>query len=716
MEPLVPAPAEPKAWQGDRKAEWIMMGKQKIPLEAWETIQGSAALDESGLRIQPDPDGFVRLQLKGETARMGGVSWTPEHYLIIDMLADMDAMTTVDIVFFKEHPSEEKEENVLNYHMIPTRRVKMAVQLDELASRRFFLPTLPGMLKGHVKGRPTSVSQMNRVEILIHPGYSRAFDSFRIYEIYLADALPDMTVIGEPMVDELGQWIQKDWNTKTHSVAELTAFLHEEYEKAKAGGNYPKGWSRYGGWLEKSFDATGYFHTHHDGRRWWLVDPDGYAFFSNGMCYGSRMGVHGFVDRMENLFAWLPEKDDPQYRDAWTTADQIAEFVKRNGKEAGRGRYMFNFARANMIRAFGAEGWWDAWVTINAARLKNWGFNTIGVGVNNYFDERVMDYLAKAEIPFVWTLKEFPQTTEKIFRDFPDVYAEEYAENSRIFARNQLAPFVGNPYMIGYFVNNEPEWKFQYINLAERAFAHPVRLASKNALIEWLKKKYTVIDALNAAWNRQYRSFEELYQPEEQLDASSPAAAADFAEMHAVLLQKYAEVPGEALHQVDPDHLNLGMRYGGAGPREMAGCEHYDIFSFNHYAPTVTESLDAGAGFRDMPMIIGEWHIGGGDKGLLSNGLLSAPSQEERGKACEYYMQGAIHHPNCVGIHYFEMNDQPLLGRFDGECMEHGVIDICNRPFEELAAHFRATAEKLYQIADGELEPTGVTGQIWRSR
>ena len=76
MEPLVPAPAEPKAWQGDRKAEWIMMGKQKIPLEAWETIQGSAALDESGLRIQPDPDGFVRLQLKGETARMGGVSWT----------------------------------------------------------------------------------------------------------------------------------------------------------------------------------------------------------------------------------------------------------------------------------------------------------------------------------------------------------------------------------------------------------------------------------------------------------------------------------------------------------------------------------------------------------------------------------------------------------------------------------------------------------------
>ena len=52
-----------------------------------------------------------------------------------------------------------------------------------------------------------------------------------------------------------------------------------------------------------------------------------------------------------------------------------------------------------MIRVFGADGWWDAWHKINTARLKRWGFNTIGVGVNNYSDERVMEYLEKAEIP-----------------------------------------------------------------------------------------------------------------------------------------------------------------------------------------------------------------------------------------------------------------------------------------------------------------------------
>ncbi len=692
------------------------MSKQTIQLEQWKFLQGTGVKDAEGLLAKPDAEGFIRLELTGEKSRMGGVSWTPEQYLVIDMLADMDAMTTVDVLFFKEKPLEEGERNTLNYHMIPTRRVKMVLKLDELASRRFFLPTLPGTLKGHSNGRPTSIEEINRIEILVHPGYSHYFNSLRLYEIYLADELPDMTVIGEPMVDELGQWIQKDWNTKTHSVEELVTYLHSEYEKAKEGASYPEGWSRYGGWLDKKFDTTGYFHTHYDGRRWWLVDPDGYAFISNGVCYGSRMGVHGFVDRMENLFSWLPAKDDPEYRDAWTTADQIAEFVKRNGAEAGKGRYMFNFARANMIRAFGADGWWNAWVTINAARLKNWGFNTIGVGVNNYFDEHVMEYLAKAEIPFVWTLKEFPQTKEKIFRDFPDVYAEEYAENSRIFAENQLSPFVGNPYMIGYFVNNEPEWKFQYINLAERTFAHPSHLATKDALIGWLKEKYGTVSALNAAWNRQYAAFEDLLKPEEMLDTSSEAAAEDFAQMHAVLLEKYAQVPGDALHKVDPNHLNLGMRFSSVSEREMAGCECYDVFSFNRYAPNATESLELASSISNMPMIIGEWHIGGGDKGLLSNGLLSAPTQEERGKACAFYMEGAISNPNCVGLHYFEMNDQPLLGRFDGECMEHGIIDICNRPFDELVAHFKDVSSKLYALADGQEEPTQIQGTIWYSR
>jgi hypothetical protein len=687
------------------------MLKEKIDFKKLQLLQGEITCSEEAvLSINPDENGYIRLGIVGEKAKMGSVSWTDDKYLVIDMLSDIDAMTTVDIIFYKA--CENSESNVLNYEMIPTKRVKLVIKLDELDSRRFFLPTLPGTLKGRQKGRPSNVSEMNRVEIIFHPGYSYNFKSLTLFEIYLSDNLPDMTVMGDPMVDEMGQWIQKDWNTKAHNIDEMTAYIKKEYERAEWDNQYPKGWSQYGGYTGLRFNATGYFHTHYDGNRWWLVDPEGYAFFSNGVCYGSRMGVFGFVDKMENLFSWLPEKDDPEYKEAWTTADHIAEFVKRNGAKAGKDRYMFNFARANMVRAFGAEHWWEAWVKINGARLKRWGFNTIGVGVNNYFDEDVMKFLQTVKIPFVWTLKKFPSTDNLIFRDFPDVYSEQYKERAKEFAEEQVSPFVGNPYMIGYFVNNEPEWKFQPVNLAERVFAHRLPLATKDALTSMLKDKYRTILALNNAWNTKFKAFEDLYIPIERIDLFSEQSAKDMDELHAVLLEKYASVTGDALRKVDPHHMNLGMRYSHFSRRELAGCEHYDIFSFNRYNPTVAEDLNDISSVLDIPVIIGEWHIGGGDKGLLSHGLLSAPTQEERGKACEYYLQGAMTHKNCVGAHYFEMNDQPLLGRFDGECMQHGIIDVCNREYDELVRHFINTNHHLYDFVLGKLEATKIKGQI----
>ena len=212
------------------------------------------------------------------------------------------------------------------------------------------------------------------------------------------------------MVDEFGQWKDAEWPGKVASEDELVAYLRDEYERCKTSKGYPNPeWSKYTAAGPRSASRPRAASTEPTtAERWWLVDPDGCAFFSNGVCYGSRMGVHGFVDGMTEMFDFLPPKDDPKFRDAWTTADQIPEFVKRNGAEAGRGRSMFNFARANMIRAFG-DDWWHAWHTINTARLREWGFNTISVCVNNYFDERVEDYLNQAAIPFAWTLKSFPQ-------------------------------------------------------------------------------------------------------------------------------------------------------------------------------------------------------------------------------------------------------------------------------------------------------------------
>jgi hypothetical protein len=70
-----------------------------------------------------------------------------------------------------------------------------------------------------------------------------------------------------------------------------------------------------------------------------------------------------------------------------------------------------------------------------------------------------------------------------------------------------------------------------------------------------------------------------------------------------------------------------------------------------------------------------------------------------------------------VGLHYFEFNDQPLLGRFDGENMQHGMIDVCNRSYEDFALYMRTSAEKLYDIAAGIAAPaTDDSAEIRRPR
>lgn len=670
-------------------------------------VRGRASLFNGKYRIYPDSDGFVEIRLAEDGFAQ---QWRQYALLILEMRVEMDAMVVSELHFYKE--GEEKPSNVLTYQLIPTQNVTVPVRFRDLQSDKLFIQTMPGMLKAKCKGLASVIEDMKQVSMVVYSPYCTDYQWVEIEKCYLTNEQPPITVDGEPMVDEFGQWIQKQWDGKVHSEEELVSYLRAEYTAALEHGSYPEGFSEYGGFLKKKFDKTGFFHLKKTNERWWLVDPDGYGFFSNGICYGSRMGVHGFVDGMEGLFAWLPEETDATFADAWTRASEIPEYAKRNGKDAGKNRKMFNFARANMIRAFGAEHWWEAWNTINVARMKKWGFNTIGVGVNNYTDEKVLEYLERAKIPFVWTLKHFPLTKERVFRDFPDVYAQEYRENARIFAEEQLKPFVGNPYLIGYFITNEPEWRFQNVNLAERTFAHSKLLESKKVLIQTLEEKYSSIEELNRAWGTSFADFTTLQKPLERLDRVSEEAGKDMKVLHDMLIHQYEQVVHEELRKVDGDHLDLGMRYAYGGAGVMGGCEEHDVFSFNCYEISPEKQLETCRKEADMPMMIGEWHIGGTNQGKLAAGLLFSPNQEERGRALEYYLQRALAYPNCIGAHYFEWNDQPLLGRFDGECMEHGLIDVCNHPYEEVVAHIQRTNLEMYEYVEGRKRPVTTVAKV----
>lgn len=46
--------------------------------------------------------------------------------------------------------------------------------------------------------------------------------------------------------------------------------------------------------------------------------------------------------------------------------------------------------------------------------------------------------------------------------------------------------------------------------------------------------------------------------------------------------------------------------------------------------------------------------------------------------------------PNVVGVHWFQYYDEPTGGRSDGEDFNMGLVDIHDRPYEELVAAFAA--------------------------
>ncbi|HBP38617.1 MAG TPA: beta-galactosidase, partial [Clostridiales bacterium] len=546
------------------------------------------------------------------------------------------------------------------------------------------------------------LDEVETIELTVARG--KAWESGTLFGLYLASATPESVAAPAPVVDALGQRIQGEWPTKTHSLAEMRQRVTAEYSQALHSPARRGDRSRWGGFREKHFAATGWFRTVRDQGRWWLVDPDGYAFFSHGVCYGTRMGEFGWYTGMKSFYETAPKPDDPVFAGAFIKPAAIAEYVKRNGLDRQSGHWMINPARINMMRIFGSD-WWEAWRMITTNRFHEWGLNTTGVGVVNYTDERLEDFLRLSGLPYVLSLKDFPMTRRRIFRDFPDVFADEYLLNSRAYAVSGLAAHAGKPALIGYFLNNEPEWMFQEdCNLAYEMLVCEHPLETRKHWAAWISGRYADIGEFGVCWQLSCDSFDRLLEPLPRSYRPTERAKNDLEAYERILMRRYADIPLQECRRVTGNHLCLGLRYSNYIPRYALYNDLFDVLSFNCYKRDPSEKLRLAAS-AGKPVIIGEWHVGEPESGLWRSGHICAATSTDRGKAYRHYVETAAAFPCCVGTHYFEYNDQSLLGRFDGEHMAHGLIDCTNRPYPEMARAISACSDALYGVLTGSRPP-----------
>lgn len=445
-----------------------------------------------------------------------------------------------------------------------------------------------------------------------------------------------------PLVDEFGQWIPDEWPGKAHSLNDLLAAWAQENDSY---GMAELPVSRYGGFLEAQVEGTGFFRTQQIDGRWWLVDPEGYLFFSTGVDVLTPWGATRTAGR-EEIFAALPPE------------------AFRQDARKGFGETFSSFPTWNLYRRFG-DDWQQKWVDMTLRRMACWGLNTIA----SWSDSNLWDAHQR---PYVVTLSGWE--IEESLMGLPDIYAEGYAEKVDQAAARQCAPRREDPWLLGYFIGNEPAWPERELLLVDEILSGSP-------------------SALQAALQRHLAKF-----------GDSPEQRTAF--IHATF-EKFLSLVVSAIRRHDPNHLNLGIRFGGTTPEAIIRMASvFDVYSHNIYAYVPDAAfLSRIYELTGRPMIIGEFHFGTPGRGMDS-GLNQVLNQAERGAAYRYYVENAAAHPAMVGTHWFQWWDQPATGRFDGENYNIGLVDITDRPYPEMVEAMRATHSRLYAVHAGMEPPT----------
>ena len=652
----------------------------------------------TGCRLQKENEAFAVCGGRGEMSLTFAPfdtemtqAFRQADALVIDLTPRGSACEAI-FVRFAEGDGRTLEMNTM---LFPGQKARAVFRLKWLDGSLLFPPLNPGTLKTCVSGQGLEKDRVVSMTVGFLPGRQdeRRFD---MTDIFLTDEEIEFPKAAETTVDALGQWKQKDWPGKLSSAAALKDFLQTEWKKEQP----PLlGRNRFGGCTERQLEATGFFHVQKEDGRWYLADPDGCVFYSSGV-FGVTPGEAGWIRGVEDQMDELPDPKGP-FAPAYELAEENELYRRKFTGMFPKDTLLYAPATANLIRAFGEE-WYGRWCEMTARRLRAWGINTLSM-----FSDP--EFIRRSKMPYVIMLRGYPATKRMIYRDFPDVYAEEYEEGCRRFAA-QLTAYRDDPLLIGYFLNNEPAWGFvEGISLAERVLENGQGTATLEALIAFLRERYADdLSALNRAWRLELSDFETLKKGLFRAAERSPEARRDLDDFTNQMIDRYAGLPAQYARKAAPRHLNLGMRFAHVNhPGMLRAARHFDVFSLNCYAADPTEALLAVQKALDMPVLIGEFHFGALDAGLPAPSLFHVKDQQARGEAYARYLTRAAAQPCSVGAHYFAYNDQPLWGRYDGENYQFGFVDVCNRPYAPFGEGVSRANEAIYRVKEGLLPPEG---------
>lgn len=422
--------------------------------------------------------------------------------------------------------------------------------------------------------------------------------------------------------------------------------------------------------------GTGFFRTHEQDGRWWLLDPEGKPFFAVGTDHcrytGHGCEALGYAPYGRNMEARYPNEAD--------------------------------------------------WAVAATDRLKAWGFNVLGAGHSSS-----TRYRGLAHVEFAAIGQRFAQIdwiAEPIhWTGFPDVFSEKWPRHCRLVARQVADTTRGDPWLLGTFLDNELEWYGKTGHLVDDVFALGPDDAAKRALLRWLKERYGGWDAVNRALGTAHAD-EEAFLGSTKLPEPSAELDTVRAEFLRVIAEAYFGEACRALREADPDHMVIGCRFAGRTPAEVletAG-RHNDIFTLNSYPYVdmdrgrvlgVPQQLCEYYDHVGKPMIITEWSFPALDSGLpcKAGAGMRVDTQEQKARCYEIFANMVADLPFMVGQHYFMWVDEPAQGISSTfpEDSNYGLVNERDEPYEAFVQRVAEVNPRLAErharsIRSGEIE------------
>jgi hypothetical protein len=469
--------------------------------------------------------------------------------------------------------------------------------------------------------------------------------TLELRDVHLSNEDPGSEILDKvPVVDEFGQWIPATYPRKIASLEQLKKEWGREEESLRPGAY---GYCKYGGYLETKARATGFFRVEQIEGKWWFIDPDGHYLLSMGVNGIGAGGAGTRVQGREKYYAAQPAADLP---------------AGAGGRRPATG----DFYGWNLVRRYGA-GWDQKANEMAVRRMEAWGLNTARSQLTK---ERPTAYAIQLRSPRV----------EPVYMGMPDVYSEEFARSADASASSQLAALKNDPYLLGYFIGNEPAWPGRESELVDMI------LAGKQSEIQRRLKAFLA-------------------------NGDTPARRNEFV---LAAFEKQLEITNQAARKHDPNHLNLGIRFGALPPDDVIRLARvFDVYSHNiyEYVPD-RQWLEKLYRLTGRPLLIGEFHFGTPARGQAA-ALMQTANEKERGIAYRYYVEQVASMPFFLGAHWFSWLDQSVTGRMDGENYSFGFIDVTDRASPEFLEGVTAAHKRLFAIHSGKAQPTSQKARVW---